>query len=68
MPAVDKDVLHIMSIYNKCRNNNALPCAGGVLDQPAWIMGLFEVIDNQKSEFNKAQNERAEVEAKLHGR
>jgi hypothetical protein len=72
MPDVRKDVRYILDLYSRCRANRALPYAGGILEQPAWIMDLFEVVDNIKAEYHEkqAQKERleAELEAKKDGR
>ena len=72
MPDVRKDVSFILDLYARCRSNNALPYAGGILNQPAWIMDLFEVIDNVKASYRKEKGEaervQAELEAKSNGR
>lgn len=46
-----------MGLYSRCRANNVLPYAGGLLDQPAWIMDLFAVIDEVKAEYLKKKAE-----------
>jgi len=72
MPDVRKDVRYILDLYSRCRANRTLPYAGGILEQPAWIMDLFEVVDNIKAEYHEkqAQKERleSELEAKKNGR
>lgn len=50
MPNVGPDVLAIMSLHARCKNSQALPFSGGVLDQPAYLMNLFDVIDQAHAE------------------
>ena len=68
MPDLKSDVIYIMSLYSRCRANNILPYAGGILDQPAWILDLFEVVDNVKSRFQKEKEQTDEAFEKLNGR
>lgn len=67
MPDVRKDVRYVLDLYSRCRSNNSLPYAGGILNQPAWIMDLFEIIDNIKAEYQKQQSEKERVQAQLEG-
>lgn len=60
MPDVGKDVSSVLDLYAKCRNNGVLPYAGGLLDQPAWLMDLFGVIDDIK-ERHRREREREEA-------
>ena len=68
MPATSADVTYILDLYGKCRANNALPVAGGMLDQPATIMDLFDVIDNVKDKYQKAKADKDRAQAELNGR
>ena len=63
MPDVGQDVLMIMSLHARCRASGSLPHAGGVLDQPAYLMGLFDVIDQTRADFRAGEAERAESAA-----
>ena len=45
MPFVDRDTRSRIDIFNRCRNNGALPEEGGVLDQPESLMSDFDLID-----------------------
>jgi hypothetical protein len=63
MPEVKQDVLQIMSLRARCKENKSLPLAGGLLDQPAWLMDLFAVIDGRAAIYKqrKAEEERREA-------
>ena len=62
MPDADPDVLAIMNLHARCRNSGSLPCSGGILDQPAYLMDLFDVVDAARAEFRDKAQERAESE------
>ena len=76
MPETGADVLAIMNLHARCRANKCLPASGGLLDQPAHIMDMFDVIDEVQEKFHMKESERrreAEARAKLaegivHGR
>lgn len=68
MPAMRTDVGCILDLYSRCRANNVLPYAGGLLDQPAWLMDLFSVIDDIKAAYKKSEVETEEAKAKINGR
>ena len=65
MPDVNNDVRYIMSLYARCQQYNCLPYAGGVLNQPAWIMDLFAVIENRQAAHDREAAEKQEMEAAL---
>jgi hypothetical protein len=62
MPAIAKDVALVLRLYFRCERFRALPYAGGVLEQPGWIMDLFDVIEEQKEAQARVDAERAENE------
>lgn len=37
----------LIGLYTRCRNWQALPFAGGVLDQPAWLMEALDLIHHE---------------------
>ena len=62
MPYVPPQLMHVITLYNRCRANKCLPRAGGLLDQPAWLMELFGVIDSRRED--KARLDRDNLAAK----
>jgi hypothetical protein len=67
MPHVAEDVNFILSLYSRCRSNGTLPYSCGILEQPSWLMDLFEVIDNVKAAYKKENEQTQEARAKLEG-
>ena len=65
MPEIGKDVALVLRLYFRCVNLKSLPYDGGVMDQPAWIMDLFDVIDEQKDQQASRERELAERDAKV---
>ena len=63
MPEVGQDVLMIMNLHARCRANGALPHSGGVLDQPAYLMSLFDVIDATRAQVQDKNAERDDDDA-----
>ena len=63
MPDVGPDVLAMMNLHARCRASGSLPHGGGVLDQPAYLMDLFDVIDGTRAEWKAQSADRAETEA-----
>jgi hypothetical protein len=59
MPHVSEAELSIINLYQRCKNFNVLPFAGGILDQPEWILSLFDTIDGV---INKVKNKKIEEE------
>ena len=56
-------MLAVLNLHARCRVNKCLPLAGGVLDQPAYLMELFDVIDQTHDAFKQKEHERVEAEA-----
>jgi hypothetical protein len=65
MPYVPPQLMYVLSLYSKCRANRCLPRAGGLLDQPAWLMELFAVIDATKDAHARAAREKVEQQDAL---
>ena len=63
MPDVGQDVMMIMSLHARCRANGSLPRGGGVLDQPAYLMSLFDVIDSTRAQVQDKNAERDDDDA-----
>lgn len=61
-PAPDKWCLETLSLYQDCKQRNALPGEGGVLDQRADLMRWFRVLDERVAEFKKEQADRERLE------
>jgi len=58
----------LINLYSRCQARKSLPCGGGVLDQPAWIMDAFDVIDHTRTDFQRKESERQrdeEIKSKL---
>lgn len=53
----------IMNLHARCRANGALPHSGGVLDQPAYLMSLFDVIDATRAQVQAKNSEREDDDA-----
>lgn len=62
MPYFPPEVKYVVGVYERCRENRCLPRAGGLLDQPAWLMECFAVIDAVKADKARQDRERAERE------
>lgn len=58
MPEIGEDVLAIMNLHARCRENKCLPHSGGLLDQDAYLMDLFDVIDSARDQFHRKERER----------
>ena len=65
MPEVARDVHYILKLYSRCQQYHCLPYAGGILNQPAWIMDLFSVIENRQAAHDKEAAEKQEMENAL---
>ena len=56
MPDVAPDVRCILKLYSRCQKYHCLPYSGGVLEQPAWIMDLFGLIEGLKESHKQEQD------------
>lgn len=45
-------------MYQDCKQRNALPHEGGVLDQPADLMRWFRILDERVAKFKQEQQDR----------
>lgn len=57
MPKPDAWVKEMMRLYQRCKERNALPVAGGVFDQPLEIMEAFDIIDDVLAKRKKAEQQ-----------
>ena len=51
-----------MSVYNRCVARGALPEAGGVLDQQAWLLEAFDAIDATRAAWKRNEADNAEAD------
>ena len=65
MPKPDRWVLWTLKLYQRCQERKALPCSGGVLDQPDELMEAFDVIDNVVARHKKAAADRQQRDIEL---
>ena len=64
MPDLKPKTSFIISLYNRCRKHRCLPYPGSLLEQPAWLMGLFDAIDAAVDEHRRRkddENRRKEI-------
>jgi len=54
-----------LSLWDTCKNHNALPFAGGVLDQPHILMTCFDIIDSELAAYHADQEKIREVNKRL---
>jgi len=45
MPKVENDDVAVLRLWGRCKSLKTLPLAGGILDQPEYLMEAFEVIE-----------------------
>lgn len=57
MPDLTSDVSEILATFFRCRSNKCLPHEGGLLDQPAWLMDYFDVIDSAEAKYRHRKAE-----------
>jgi len=58
----DYEVGQILSLVRMCQNLKVLPGAGGLLDQDAYFVFLFEqvlIADNEKAALDRAKQKAA---------
>lgn len=61
MHLVEEEHLQVVDLYYRCKGGLgmfALPSAGGVLEQGAWIMAAFATIQTAEHELTKRQGAR----------
>ena len=57
-PAFDPWCNEVILLYQECQKRNAMPSAGGVMDQPADLMRWFRVIDAKREEHKPKETAR----------
>jgi hypothetical protein len=59
MPDLKPRTAQLIALYQRCERYRCLPYPGSLLEQPAWIMRLFDVI---RAGLDRAAREAAEEE------
>lgn len=54
-------VIHLWNLYTFCNSMKELPCSGGVYDQPAKLIEVFNVIRNAEIERDNNKREMEEL-------
>lgn len=72
MPDLDAETGVIIQLRNRCKQYRTLPTAGSMQDQPALLMDLFDIIDEQfateqKKKADAVEMERAKLKLKANG-
>lgn len=57
MPEVSPADMEVLRVWNRCKAFNQLPLAGGVLDQPVWLMDCLSEVDNAVQRVRAKQDE-----------
>jgi hypothetical protein len=60
----DLEVMQILNFVRTCQNMQALPGSGGLLDQDAYHVYLFDLVAQCDYEKRKLEESRAKVHAK----
>lgn len=75
MPDVGGAERAVIEAYQRCKRWGALPAAGGLMDQPEWIMQLLDSVDERVEYWQHKQSDddatgakKAEMEEALNGR
>lgn len=64
MPPPDARTSAVIGLYNLCRRSSSLPLPGGILQQPAELMELFQEIDTGVDRSRREQAERQDAETR----
>jgi len=64
MPEISNKTNWVIRTYNRCKSFRCLPFPGSLVDQPAWILSMFDCVENAKSEVAKEERENANREIK----
>lgn len=59
MPDMDMETASLLTLHGRCKRFRALPFPGSVMDQPALVMDLFDVIDEQMALERKRRADQA---------
>lgn len=64
MPEVAPAEMELLRLWTRCKAFNRLPMAGGILEQPAWLMDAMDEIETtaQKVRAKAEEDERMRVE------
>jgi len=53
MPVLRHDTAAVLRLYNQTKSWNTLPCAGGLMDQPADVMELLDVAESEAQRWRQ---------------
>lgn len=71
MPEVGAKEVAVLRLWGRCKDTRSLPYSGGVLEQPGWLMEMFDVVeaalaqakaDREENERNDEMKKRMEAE------
>ena len=57
MPELKPRTSFIITLYNRCKKHRCLPYPGSLLEQPSWLMVLFDAIDAAVEDWKKKKDE-----------
>lgn len=60
MPEVKSRTSFIINLFNRCKQFRCLPYPGSLLEQPSWIMDLFDSIESAINGWKRNKQEEAE--------
>jgi hypothetical protein len=52
----------LINLWQRCNRLHALPCSGGILEQPEWIMREMDTIAAAISDFQNQQQEQQDMD------
>lgn len=67
MPDVKKEQVAVLKLWGRCFEKKALPFSGGVLEQPAWLMEAFDVIEQARAEVRERLEQKEKDDAVKQG-
>ena len=59
MPDIDAETNALIGLYERTKRFNALPFPGSLLEQPEWILRIFDLIESTKLKVAAAKEEEA---------
>lgn len=67
MPEVNGFTSMVINLHNRCQTYKTLPFPGGLMDQPSWIMRLFDAIDGATVKWRRDKDDEARRKNTLAG-
>lgn len=62
MPDTNARTMAELRLYSRCKASGKLPFAGGVLEQPEWVLRLFDDIEEAQADWKREKDEADEME------